>query len=99
MVHLFHKALECPVYFHSNSASSLTTTISTFTDTELIMENFVRVSKFVQSEVDKQRKVYIVSIRDYILFTVSVMESGNKWMCCWTRKNKMFMGSKVGANF
>jgi len=63
------------------------------------MENFVRVYKFVKSEVDKQRKAYVVFIRDYILLTVSVMESENKWMCCWTREKKMLMGSKVGTNF
>ena len=63
------------------------------------MENFVRISKFVKSKVHKQRKAYIVFIRDCILSTVSVMESENKWMCCWTREKKMLMGSKVGTIF
>jgi hypothetical protein len=85
MFRLSHKALECPVYFHINSVPSLTTTLSTFTDTGLIMENFVRISELITSEVHKQRKAYIVLIRDYRPLTVSVMESENKWMCCWIR--------------
>lgn len=63
------------------------------------MENFVRISKFVKSKVHKQRKAYIVFIRDYMLLTVFVMESENKWMCCWTQEKKMLMGSKLGTLF
>lgn len=77
MFRLFHTALECPVYFHSNSGPSLTTTLNPLQTLDSLWKTlFVFLSSLSRKFISRGKPTLYSFVTIYLL-TVSIMESEN----------------------